>query len=180
MDGPAVQGDPEEIAAVSDFDVFAKCDSDGGYFGKYRLAGDKYFTQPVLEGPIGPRMVFDGRDVIVWSINDYLGLSGHPHIRTRTDAALAKYGTWSPMGSRLLTGNTESHMALEARLAKFLEKEASIVFNYGYMGVIGTIASLVDDADTVIIDSLSHACIVDGAILASKAKRFKILTQRHE
>ncbi|MCB0718648.1 MAG: aminotransferase class I/II-fold pyridoxal phosphate-dependent enzyme [Bacteroidetes bacterium] len=155
-------------------DLFAKCDTDKGYFGKYRLAGDKYFTQPVLEGPIGPRMRFDGRDVVVWSVNNYLGIANHPHVADRARATLETHGTWAPMGSRLLTGNTERHMALESRLAGFLGKESSIVFNFGYMGVIGTINALVEESDTVIIDSLSHACIVDGALLASRGKQFRV------
>ncbi len=155
-------------------DLFAKCDTDGGYFGKYRLADDKYFTQPVLEGPIGPRMQFDGKEVIVWSINNYLGLARNPVVHDAARAAIEEHGTWSPMGSRLLTGNTRRHMALEAKLARHLGKESSIVFNFGYMGVIGTINAVVEENDTVIIDSLSHACIVDGALLASRGKQFRV------
>ncbi len=166
-------GTAPEVGVV-ERDLFAKCESEGGYFGKYRLAKDRYFTQPVLEGPIGPRMRFDGHEVIVWSINDYLGLANHPAIWARTQQAIADHGTWSPMGSRLLTGNTKAHIALEERFARFTGKESSIVFNYGYMGVMGTIASLMGEHDTVIIDSLSHACIVDGALLASRGKRFKV------
>ena len=155
-------------------DLFDKCDTDGGYFGKYRLARDKYFTQPVLDGKIGARMGFEGKEVIVWSVNNYLGLARHPHIHDRAKRALEDHGTWAPMGSRLLTGNTRSHMALEARLARYLGHESSIVFNFGYMGVIGTINALVAETDTVIIDSLSHACIVDGAMLASRGKQFRV------
>ncbi len=155
-------------------DLFEKCATDGGYFGKYRLADDKYFTQPVLTGPIGPRMIFEGKEVIVWSINNYLGLARHPHIHDRARATLEQHGTWSPMGSRLMTGNSERHMALEARLAKYLGHESSIVFNFGYMGVMGTINSVVGESDSIIIDSLSHACIVDGAMLASRGKAFRV------
>ena len=171
-DALLVDAPGEEAGAGSD--LFAKCDTDGGYFGAYRMAKDKYFTQPVLEGPIGPRMQFEGKEVIVWSINNYLGLAQHPHIHERAQQTVAEHGTWTPMGSRLLTGNTHRHMALEARLARFMQKEASVVFNFGYMGVIGTIHALVGEADTVIIDSLSHACIVDGALLASRGKQFRV------
>lgn len=169
-------GDGEAPASreASPSDVFAKCDTEGGYFGKYRRAKDKYFTQPVLEGPIGPRMQFEGREVITWSINNYLGLAGDPDIHERARRTVETHGPWTPMGSRLMTGNSNRHMALEARLARFVGKEASVVFNYGYMGVIGTIHSLVDEADTVLIDSLSHACIVDGALLASRGKQFRV------
>ncbi|ARA93389.1 hypothetical protein AWN76_009625 [Rhodothermaceae bacterium RA] len=155
-------------------DLFAKCDTDGGYFGTYRLQKDTYFTQPVLEGPIGPHMRFQGREVITWSINNYLGIAQDPHVHERARRAIEEHGPWSPMGSRLMTGNTERHMALERRLARYLRKEASIVWNYGYMGVMGTIASLVNGNDTVIIDSLSHACIVDGAMVAAAGKPFRV------
>jgi 8-amino-7-oxononanoate synthase len=174
--GPETSGTeetPEETNSVAT-DLFAKCDTEGGYFGAYRRARDKYFTQPVLDGPIGPRMRFDGKDVIVWSINDYLGLARHPHILERARQALETDGTSAPMGSRLMTGNTDRHMALESRLARFLDREAAIVFNFGYLGVLGTINALVEEADTVLIDSLSHACIVDGALLASRGKQFRV------
>ena len=155
-------------------DLFEKCASDGGYFGKYRQMKDSYFTQPVLEGIPGPRMKFQGRDVIVWSINNYMGLIGNEHVQASARKAVEEYGLWSPMGSRMLTGNTHRHQELERRLAAYMGKEASIVFNYGYMGVMGTIASLTDGNDTIIIDSLSHACIVDGALVASKGKQFRV------
>ena len=155
-------------------DLFEKCDDDGGYFGKYRLMKDNYFTQPKLEGTPGPRMKFQGRDVIVWSINNYLGLIGNEHIHRTAMESVEKHGLWSPMGSRMLTGNTERHLELERRLAAYLHKEASVVFNFGYMGVMGTIDAVMDGNDTVIIDSLSHACIVDGALVASAGKQFRV------
>ena len=155
-------------------DLFAKCDTDGGYFGKYRLQKDMYFTQPKLEGTPGPRMKFQGRDVICWSINNYLGLIGNEHIQTTAQESVDTHGLWSPMGSRMLTGNTDRHLELERRLAAYMGKEASIVFNFGYMGVMGTIDAVTDGNDTIIIDSLSHACIVDGALVASQGKQFRV------
>ena len=155
-------------------DVFAKCDTDGGYFGAYRVKKDRYFTQPILEGIPGPRMQFEGKDMIVWSINNYLGLIGDERIRTGARKILDLDGTWSPMGSRMLTGNSWQHIDLEQRLAAYLKKESSIVFNYGYMGVMGTIAALTGNSDTVLIDSLSHACIVDGAMVASAGRPFRV------
>lgn len=157
-----------------DYDLFAKCDRDGGYFGQYRLRKDKYYTQPVLDGNPSPRMKFHGRDVIVWSINNYLGLCGDDRVRASARRTIDEFGTWTPMGSRLLTGNSWRHMELEDRLARYLQKESSIVFNFGYMGVMGTIASMADGNDTVIIDSLSHACIVDGAWVAGQGKPFRV------
>ncbi len=155
-------------------DLFDKCDTDGGYFGKYRLQKDRYFTQPELTGPVGPHMQFQGHDVIVWSINNYLGLAHDERIQSQARKALEQHGPWSPMGSRLMTGTTERHFELERELARYLQKEASVVWNFGYMGVMGTIASLVEGNDTVIIDSLSHACIVDGAMVAAAGKPFRV------
>ncbi|MFK7846194.1 MAG: aminotransferase class I/II-fold pyridoxal phosphate-dependent enzyme [Rhodothermales bacterium] len=155
-------------------DLFEKCDEEGGYFGKYRLNKDDYFTQPKLEGTPGPRMKFQGRDVIVWSINNYLGLIGEEKIHKTAIDSVTQHGLWTPMGSRMLTGNTERHLELERRLASYLHKEASIVFNFGYMGVMGTIDAVTDGNDTIIIDSLSHACIVDGALIASAGKQFRV------
>jgi len=155
-------------------DLFEKCDTDGGYFGKYRQQKDQYFTQPILEGTPAPRMKFKGQEVVVWSINNYLGLIGDPTIQRAAEEAVRQHGVWSPMGSRMLSGNTERHLELERRMARYLQKEASIVFNYGYMGVMGTIDAVVDGNDSIIIDSLSHACIVDGALVASSGKPFRV------
>ncbi len=174
---PANAADAPPLAKISEAtptDLFAKCEGEGGYFGYYRKRGDRYFTQPVLEGNPGPEMRFQGRDVVVWSINNYLGLCGNPHVHTAAKSTVDKLGTWTPMGSRMLTGNSDKHIALEARLAAHLQKEASIVFNFGYMGVLGTMASLIEKQDVVIIDSLSHACIVDGAVLASAGRAFRV------
>ena len=174
LDGNPVAASPSEPVATEKKDLFAKCDTDGGYFGKYRLQKDMYFTQPKLEGIPGPRMKFQGRDVICWSINNYLGLIGNEHIQSTAQQSVDTYGLWSPMGSRMLTGNTDRHLELERRLAAYMGKEASIVFNFGYMGVMGTIDAVTDGNDTIIIDSLSHACIVDGALVASQGKQFRV------
>jgi 7-keto-8-aminopelargonate synthetase-like enzyme/acyl-CoA synthetase (AMP-forming)/AMP-acid ligase II len=155
-------------------DLFDKCRGDGGYFGAYRVRRDRYFTQPILEGAPGPRMRFAGKDVIVWSLNNYLGLAGDERIRRAACRAVEEFGTAMPMGSRLLTGNTAHHEALECRLARFCQKPAALVFNYGYLGVLGTMAALVHKNDMVIIDSLSHASIADGAVLASAGRPFRV------
>jgi glycine C-acetyltransferase len=155
-------------------DLFAKCEGDGGYFGAFRVQRDEYFSQPILEGPPGARMRFNGKDVIVWSLNNYLGLAGHERIRRAARAAVEEFGTAMPMGSRLLTGNTPLHVSLEERLARFCRKPAALVFNYGYLGVLGTMAALVQRGDHVVIDSLSHASIVDGAVLASDGRPFRV------
>ena len=154
-------------------DLFDKCRTDGGSFGKFRVAGDNYFTQPMLEGLPGPHMGFRGKPVIVWAINNYLGLAGNAEIKAAAASALERWGTFSPMGSRMLTGNTQEHVALEKKLAGFLQKPAAVVFNYGYLGVIGSITALVDKNDVVVMDKLSHASIVDGTLLASFGRRFR-------
>jgi len=174
LDGTGASTSSSAPVEVVKKDLFAKCDTDGGYFGKYRLQKDMYFTQPKLEGTPGPRMKFQGRDVICWSINNYLGLIGNQDIQSTAQRSVDKYGLWSPMGSRMLTGNTDRHLELERRLAAYMGKESSIVFNFGYMGVMGTIDAVTDGNDTIIIDSLSHACIVDGALVASQGKQFRV------
>ncbi len=153
-------------------DVFDKCHGGGGYFGAFRAQGDSYFTQPVLQGNPGTHMAFRGKPVIQWAINNYLGLAGSERVWRAARRAVEEWGTFSPMGSRMLTGNTDRHIALEGRLARFLGKPSAIVFNYGYLGVLGTISALVGPDDVIVMDKLSHASIVDATVLASAGRRF--------
>ena len=154
-------------------DLFAKCATDGGFFGWYRLNKDRYFQQPILEGLPGPHMRFEGRDVIMWAINSYTGLVQNEEIKQVALESVRKWGTFTPMGSRMLTGNTAQHVALESKLAAFLQKPAAILFNYGYLGVLGSVSAFIGPEDEVIIDKLSHASMVDAAILASAGRRFR-------
>ena len=154
-------------------DLFEKCNGSGGNFGMLRQIEDTYFVQPVLEGIPGARMIFQGKEVIMWAINNYLGLAGNIELQKIAAKSAQKYGAFTPMGSRLLTGNTKQHIDLENELASFLEKEASVVFNYGYLGVIGTINSLIGENDQIIIDKLSHASMIDGSIRAMKGNQFR-------
>ena len=147
-------------------DIFDKCHTDEGYFGPFRVKNDRFFTMPILEPTPGHHMVFHGKKVIQWSINNYLGLAENEEIKTLAVGMAKKYGTSAPMGARMMTGNTQRHIELENSLADFLEKEAAILFNYGYLGVLGTIASLTDKKDTILIDKLSHASMVDGVQMA--------------
>ena len=158
-------------------DLFDKCLTDSGDFGYYRVHKDNYFTQPILEGVPAPRMVFQGKEVIMWAINNYIGLANNEEIKEVARQSMEKWGTFTPMGSRMLTGNTEKHIALEQKLANFLQKPAAILFNYGYLGVIGTLTSLIDAKDQIIMDRLSHASMIDAAMLASYGRRFR--TFRH-
>lgn len=152
-------------------DLFDKCKTDGGYFGEFRHARDTYFTRPVLDPHPATRMKFNGEEKIMWSVNNYLGLVGNEEIHQVARDALEEYGISSPMGARMMSGNTEEHIALEKALADFSQKEASILFNYGYLGVIGTINSLTGPDDIIVLDKLAHACIVDGAQLSQAQLR---------
>lgn len=156
-------------------DIFHKCYQKQGLFSDIRSLGNNYFAQPILEGPIGPHMTFNNKKMIVWSINDYLGMAGHPLATERAKEVLENFGTAYPMGARLMSGFTHHHKSLEEKLAHFAQKEAALLFNYGYLGIMGIITSLVGPKDTVIIDHDSHACIVDGAKLAtSKRNQFRV------
>lgn len=147
-------------------DVFDKCDSEEGYFGRQRKAGDRYLTRPTLEPRAAARMDFQGTSMIMWSVNNYLGLADNEEIKKYAVQAVEEFGVSSPMGSRMMTGTTEYHLELERALADYAQKEAAFLFNYGYMGVIGTVASLAGPDDVVVMDKLAHACIVDAAFMA--------------
>jgi glycine C-acetyltransferase len=151
-------------------DLFDKLQGRPGPLGEFTSDGYGYYTFPKLEGPIGPEMKFNGKDVIVWSVNDYLSVGNHPHIREVDEKAAAQYGFSAPMGARLMTGNSDEHEALEKELAEFIHKPEALLLNYGYQGIMSVIHSLVDRNDFLIYDELSHACIVDGKQLAMAEK----------
>lgn len=143
----------------------------GTDLGQYADVGHGYFTFPKLEGEVGPRMKFRGKDVITWSINSYLGLANHPEIR-KVDAEAAKdWGLAYPMGSRMLTGNSDYHEEFERKAAEFMGKEDAFLLNFGYQGCVSIIQSLTDRRDVIVYDQLSHACIMDGMSM-SLSKRF--------
>lgn len=147
-------------------DIFDKCNTDGGYFGKQRLAGDYYLTRPILPPNPDRIMNFHGTDQIMWSVNNYLGLANHPEVIKVAHEAVDQFGVSSPMGSRMMSGNSSYHLDFEKELAAFAQKEAAFLFNYGYMGVTGTISSLVGSDDIIVMDKLAHASIVDGAFMS--------------
>ena len=144
-------------------DLFSKCSEEGGYFSYFRMQRDRYFAMPIIEGMPGPRMEFQGHKVIQWAINNYLGLVNRAELIQAAREAAAKWGVGAPMGSRFMTGNTERHEELEKRLARFSDKESAILFNYGYLGVIGTITSMIGKDDMIVIDKLAHASMMDAA-----------------
>ena len=147
-------------------DIFAKCRTDEGNFGILRARGDHYFTRPTLPPIPGRRMDFDGSETVMWSVNNYLGLADSEEVKQAAIEAVQEYGVSAPMGSRMMTGNTAFHQSFESELADFAQKEAAFLFNYGYLGVLGTIQALVSPEDTIVMDKLAHACIVDGAFLS--------------
>ncbi len=147
-------------------DLFDKLANRPSPLGPFTSAGYGYITFPKLEGPLGPEMKFNGEDMVVWSINDYLGVGSNEKIKQVDAEATAKYSLSAPMGARLMTGNSDEHEALEKELATFVHKEGAQLLNYGYQGIMSVIHALVDRNDYLIYDELSHACIVDGKQLA--------------
>jgi len=143
-------------------DIFEKLLKNAGPLGQHRERAHGYFAFPKLEGEIGSRMKFRGKDMIVWSLNNYLGLANHPAIR-KTDAdAAAAYGLASPMGARMMSGNTDQHEQLESELAAFVFKQDAILMNFGYQGIMSTIDAICGRHDIIVYDAESHACIIDG------------------
>ena len=130
--------------------------------GRHAKEAHGYFTYPKLEGEISSRMYFRGKKVITWSINNYLGLSNHPEIREVDTKAASDWGLGTPMGSRMMSGETKFHEQLENELSDFVQKENTILLNFGYQGMHSAIDALVDRRDVIVYDEESHACILDG------------------
>jgi glycine C-acetyltransferase len=143
-------------------DIFAKFEKRLGPIGDYAEKAPGYFAFPKLEGEISNRMKFRGKEKIVWSLNNYLGLANHPEVRKADAEAAAKYGLATPMGARMMSGNSDNHEQLEKDLAEFIGKEDAMLFNYGYQGMVSAIDSLCGRHDVVVYDAESHACIIDG------------------
>ncbi|WP_223548349.1 aminotransferase class I/II-fold pyridoxal phosphate-dependent enzyme [Aestuariivivens sp. NBU2969] len=152
-------------------DLFDKIYKDKGPLGKWASQAEGYFVFPKLEGEISNRMKFQGKDVITWSINDYLGLANHPEVRKVDAEAAAQYGSAYPMGARMMSGHTDLHEKLQDELAAFVKKEASYLLNFGYQGMVSTIDALVSKDDIIVYDVDAHACIIDGVRL-HMGKRF--------
>ncbi|HPF12503.1 MAG TPA: aminotransferase class I/II-fold pyridoxal phosphate-dependent enzyme [Flavobacteriaceae bacterium] len=146
-------------------DLFDKIYKDKGPLGKWAEQAEGYFVFPKLQGEISNRMKFQGKDVIVWSINDYLGLANHPEVRKADAEAGAKYGSAYPMGARMMSGHTDLHERLQRELAAFVNKEAAYLLNFGYQGMVSTIDALVSKDDVIVYDVDAHACIIDGVRL---------------
>ena len=152
-------------------DLFEKIYRDKGPLGKWASQAEGYFVFPKLEGQISNRMMFQGKEVITWSINDYLGLANHPEVRKVDAEAAAQYGSAYPMGARMMSGHTDLHEKLQNELAEFVNKEAAYLLNFGYQGIMSTIDALVGKDDIIVYDVDAHACIIDGVRL-HMGKRF--------
>lgn len=146
-------------------DIFDRLRQNPGPLGQFADYGEGYFVFPKLDGPIGPRMMFQGKEVIFWSANDYLGLCNHPEVLEADAKAAAEFGMFYPMGARAMSGETAQHNQLERELAEFVGKESAYLLNFGYQGMVSTIDALVSRHDVIVYDADSHACIVDGVRL---------------
>lgn len=156
-------------------DLFERIQKNKGPLGKWASQAEGYYVFPKLEGELGPRMQFQGKDILNWSLNDYLGLANHPEVRKADTDAAIEYGAAYPMGARMMSGHTNYHEQLERELAEFVMKESAYLLNFGYQGIMSTIDSLVTRNDVIVYDVDAHACIIDGVRLHS-GKRF---TYRH-
>ena len=150
-------------------DIFDKIKKDRGPLGQYQKVAHGYFMFPKLEGQIQPRMKFRGKEVLTWSLNNYIGLANHPEVRKADAEACNEWGMAYPMGARMMSGQTKYHEELEAKLAEFVGKQDSFLLNYGYQGMVSIIQTLCGRNDVIVYDSESHACIMDGIFLHKAA-----------
>lgn len=143
-------------------DLFEKLKTAKGALGQYSEEAHGYYTFPKLKGELSSHMEFNGKKVLTWSLNNYLGLGNHPEIRKTDAEAAAQWGLAYPMGSRMMSGNTDQHEQLEAELSSFVKKEDTVLLNFGYQGIFSVIDSLLNRKDVVVYDEQAHACIIDG------------------
>ncbi len=143
-------------------DIFEKVINRPGPLGKYREQGEGYYMFPILEGELSNKMIFQGKERLIWSLNNYLGLGNHPEVRKADADAAKEWGMAYPMGARMMSGHTKYHVQLEEELAAFVGRESAYLLNYGYQGMVSIIDSMVDRKDVIVYDSEAHACILDG------------------
>ncbi len=165
--------------ASNNVDIFDKCYSEKGNFAAQSKDDDNYLISPILQGPSGPHMHFQNKPMIVWTINDYLGLAQNTEIQEAGFKAIQNWSTTTPMGARLMSGNTMDHINLEKKLASLTQKEDAALFIAGYLGVLGTITGLAGKGDTIVIDQYSHACMIDAAFLAQARTGVRIKPFKH-
>lgn len=143
-------------------DIFERLIANSGPLGHFRERAHGYFAFPKLEGEIGAHMKFRGKEVVLWSLNNYLGLANHPEVRKADAEGAKRFGLALPMGARMMSGNSDYHEQLESELAAFEEKEDAILMNYGYQGIMSAIDAICSRHDVIIYDAECHACIIDG------------------
>ncbi|MFT6203961.1 MAG: glycine C-acetyltransferase [Spirosomataceae bacterium] len=159
-------------------DIFDKVLNNLGPIGSHAHYSHHYYSFPKLSGELGPYMTFQGKKMLNWSLNNYLGIANHPEIRKADNEAVAQYGLAYPMGARMMTGNTDLHEEFERKLAEWVGQEDSFVLNYGYQGVMSVVEAMVDSKDVIVYDAESHACLIDGVRL-HRAKGGKSYTFVH-
>ncbi|MDX9695362.1 MAG: aminotransferase class I/II-fold pyridoxal phosphate-dependent enzyme [Bacteroidales bacterium] len=159
-------------------DIFSKIKESMGPIGQHMKLSHGYFSFPKLEGEISPKMKFRGKEVLTWSLNNYIGLANHPEVRKADAEAAKEYGLAYPMGARMMSGQTSKHEELENKLAEFVGKEDAFLLNFGYQGMVSIIDSIVTRKDVIVYDSEAHACIMDGIFL-HKAKGGKSFVFPH-
>jgi glycine C-acetyltransferase len=152
-------------------DLFDRILKQAGPLGKYAEVAEGYYMFPQLEGELGNRMKFKGKEVVCWSINNYLGLANHPEVRQADAESAERWGLAYPMGARMMSGETKQHLKIEHDLAQFVGKEEGYLLNFGYQGILSVIDALLTRHDVVVYDAESHACIVD-ALRMHLGKRF--------
>ena len=143
-------------------DIFDKIQESEGPLGQYRKDAHGYFMFPKLEGEIGAHMKFRGKEMLVWSLNNYIGLANHPEVRKIDGEAAVRWGLGAPMGARMMSGQSVLHEKLEQQLAEFEKKEDAYLLNFGYQGMVSIIDTLVNRHDVIVYDAECHACIMDG------------------
>lgn len=152
-------------------DIFNKMHKSLGPIGDWKEQAEGYYVFPKLEGELANRMTFKGKEIVCWSINNYLGLANHPEVRKIDAEASRDWGLAYPMGARMMSGNTTQHEILEEQLADFVKKDKAMLVNFGYQGMASAVFALVDRNDVIVYDSESHACIIDG-VWMHPGKRF--------
>lgn len=154
-------------------DIFARIkESTGGPLGQYRKLADGYFYFPKLEGELGPEMTFHGKQVLNWSLNNYLGLANNPEVRAADEEGARRWGLAYPMGARMMSGHTSLHEEVEAMLCQYTHKKYGYLLNFGYQGQVSILDTMVTMRDVIVYDSEAHACLIDG-FRVTGAKRFK-------
>lgn len=159
-------------------DIFDKVLNNLGPIGSHAHYSHHYYSFPKLSGELGPYMTFQGKRMLNWSLNNYLGIANHPEVRQADNEAVEQYGLAYPMGARMMTGNTDLHEEFERKLAEWVGQEDSFVLNYGYQGVMSVVEAMVDPKDIIVYDAESHACLIDGVRL-HRAKGGKSYTFVH-